>query len=489
MVANLIKSGVCPSDIPRSLLLKYCIGDVVGTERLLQAQLAETEGTRLLPVIFTRCLTTPALADIERRGLYLDAVRVEEAYAKAAAEYAEALDKMDKLSGGINHKSRHQVARFVYGELGFKEKTDRQGTPIRNKPDKQFPDGVPKTDETTLLSLDITTEKQREFMSLKKTLAKLSSLLDKNLSMFVGACREYECTITGELNQCATATHRLASSGRSRYYRMFEKDKGCQLQNLPRKCKPLFTARKEGHLIGEIDGSQLEFRVAGHLGNDAVIRQEILDDFDVHSYTRDVINSAGKKSISRTEAKAHTFKPLYGGTSGTKAERAYYQAFAEKYQGLVHTQEGWCIDVEQTKMLETPWGFRFYWPDARVIKGKYGDSYLNVRTTVFNAPIQCLATAEIIPIALAYYWHRTRDTDIMIVNTVHDSIICEFSPESRELFENLGVKALTEDVYSYLQRVYEMHFSVPLGVGIKVGTHWGELLEGEEEKNVTVPCP
>lgn len=488
-VAGLIKAGVCPSDIPRSLLLKYCVGDVIGTDHLFKAQLAECEGTRLLPVIFTRCLATPVLADIERNGLHLDSSRVEEEYLQTMVAYTEACAEMDALTGGINHKSPIQVAHFVYGELGFEELCDKQGNPIRNAPSKQFPDGQPKTNEETLLSLRATKPKQKRFIQLKKDLAKLSSALDKNLSLFVGACREYDSMIYGELNQCSTVTHRLASSGRRMKFEMFPKMKGCQFQNLPRKYKKLFSARKEDWLIGEVDGSQLEFRVAGDLGNDATIKKEIDEGYDVHSYTQQVINAAGKQKISRTAAKKHTFKPLYGGQSGTKAEKAYYQAFADKYHELVFTQEGWCLDVAETKRLVTPWGFVFHWPQASVSVTKYGKPYLNVRTSVMNAPIQCLATAEIIPIALVYFWHRSRNSDIVLVNTVHDSIIAEFPASCRELFLELGVQCLTHDVYQYLHEVYNYDFKVPLGVGFKIGKHWGELPEGEEEISVSVPSP
>jgi len=458
------------------------------------------DGTRLLPVVYTRCLVIPALADIERNGLHLDAERVEEAYRVAVDKYTKAMAEMDELTGGINPRSPTQVAHFVYGKLGFEELKDKQGNPIRNKPSKQFPDGVPKCDETTLLSLRASTPEQTRFIELKKEVGKLSSLLDKNLSMFLGACRETEATIYGEVNQGRTVTHRTSSAGKPTKYEMFDKAKGCQFQNLPRKCKPLFSARRDGWVIAEADAPQLEFRVAGFLGNDETIIREVTEGYDVHTYTKDVISKAGGVAISRTEAKKHTFKPLYGGSSGTDAERAYYQAFNEKYHRLVEKQTDWCLEVEATKQLVTPWGFVFYWPNAKSLpiirfnpetkRREEVGRYLNVRTNVVNAPIQSLATADIIPITLAYFWHRTRSEDwIMITNTIHDSIISEINPESRELFQNIVVKAFTDDVYGYLAKVYDMKFNVPLGVGIKIGTHWGELPEGEEEISVQVQPP
>lgn len=482
-VSSLIRSGVCPSDIPRSLLLRYCAADIVATEALFRSQLGCFDGTRLLPVVYTRCLVIPPLADIETRGLHLDPDLVEEVYNDTVSNYAKVMAELDQLTGGINVNSPPQVATFVYGELGFKELCDRQGNPIRNKPTKQFPGGLPRTDEATLLSLRATTNDQKRFISLRKRQAKLNSALSKNLSMFVGACREHNGMIYAEINQGRTVTHRTSSAGKQTYYKMFDAFKGCQFQNLPRKFKRLFNSRNEGWLFAEADGRQLEFRVAGDLGNDDVIRKEIVDGYDVHSFTRDVISRAGGKEITRTEAKKHTFKPLYGGQSGTKAEKAYYRAFAEKYRQLVDQQNSWCIEVAETKKLVCPWGFTFHWPEAK----QSNDGYLNVRTNVVNAPIQSFATADIIPVGLTYFWHRIRSDQMFIVNTVHDSIEVELPPEERELFEEKVVQAMTDDVFSYLDKVYHHQFSVPLGVGMVIGEHWGVLPEGEEEVNVEVP--
>lgn len=488
IVKRLINSGVCPSEIPPELLLKYCAADVRLGDRLFKLQLQETDGTRLLPVIFTRCLAIPPLADIETNGLHLDKTRVEQEYRKTLSEYNEVMAALDEITGGINPRSPQQVAAFVYGKLGFKEKTDRSGKAIRNKPTKQFPDGVPKCDEATLLSLGARTKEQKQFLELKKRQGALAAALDKNLSMFYGACLEHDGMIYAQLNQGTTVTHRLSSSGRSTYYKCFDDTKGCQFQNLPRIYKPLFSPRHEGWLFGEADGSQLEFRVAGHIGNDDVIRNEVRNKYDVHRFTASVMEQKPEEAISkeeRTEAKKDTFKPLYGGRSGTKRQQAYYQAFQEKYHALVDVQEDWCIEVEATKRLETEWGMVFHYPEARFS----ADGWLNVKTKVYNIPIQSLATAEIIPIGLAYFWWRTRDAEMFLVNTVHDSIEAEFPPHERELFEQTAVQALTHDVYTYLETVYNVQFSVPLGVGMVIGKHWGEPLEGEDEISIDVETP
>lgn len=488
-VNKLIKAGVCPSDIPRSLLLRYGLLDVRQTAQLFYHQRdIDFEGTRLLGVQYTRCLVIPPLADIEKNGLHLDSERVEKEYEEHVHQYQKVMAELDEITGGINPNSPPQVAHFVYGELGFTEKTDKSGNPIRNSATKQFPEGQPKTDEATLLSLGASTDEQKRFLRLKKEQAKLAAALNKNLSMFVGACREKNGMIYAALMQGRTVTHRLASAGRSTYYKMFDARKGCQFQNLPRKFKHLFSARKKGWLFAEADGSSLEFGTAGFVGKEPLIAEEIRSGYDVHRYTASVMFNKPEDEVThgeRTVSKRDTFKPLYGGRSGTPAQQRYYQAFTDKYPNLHASQEGWCIEAEATKKLETEWGMIFHFPHARY--NQYG--YLNCKTNVYNIPIQSLATADIIPIGLAYCWHRTRDMEMFLVNTVHDSIEAELPENERELFETIVVQSLTNDVYDYLYKVYDLEYTVPLGVGMVIGRNWGEPLEGEDEIKIQMETP
>ena len=124
-------------------------------------------------------------------------------------------------------------------------------------------------------------------------------------------------------------------------------------------------------------------------------------------------------------------------------------------------------------MLVTPYGMKFYWPHAVMS----GNGRVNVRTEVFNFPIQGMATAEIIPIALVYFWHRTKHLRIAIFNTVHDSIISRVFREDVVEAQALAERALTRDVYDFMEIIYGYSLNVPLGVGTKIAKHWGDSAE------------
>jgi hypothetical protein len=178
----------------------------------------------------------------------------------------------------------------------------------------------------------------------------------------------------------------------------------------------------------------------------------------------------------RQAAKSETFKPLYGGQRGTPEQERWYTEFRRRYPELNAVQEGWkhAVITSRKRELITPWGLRFYFPHASVSKS----GYVNVTASIYNYPVQSLATADIIPIALVYLWHRIKDAGyaerIWLVNTVHDSVAAELDAELAAWFEHACVQAFTVDVYQFLKRHYGLEFDVPLGAGLKIGNHLGE---------------
>lgn len=305
------------------------------------------------------------------------------------------------------------------------------------------------------MKLRATTKAQKKFLELFKKSKSLYNELTKYLRKFNDCSRESNGLLTGQFNQTNTQTHRISSSG---------KNYSTQFQNFPRSYKPVFTARRDKWLIGECDGAQLEFRVAAHLGRDDTALEDIEAQTDIHNVTAGIIG------VSRQDAKAHTFKPLYGGRSGTNREQEYYKFFRDKYKGITDTQYKWIDEVVANGTLRTEWGLRYYWPNTKMDRS----GYVNNTTAICNYPVQALATAEIIPIALTIFWHRLKRSGLQmfIVNTIHDSIIVELPESEIREFHDLAKQCLIDDVYPYLEKVYGMKFTVPLGAGVKVGSHW-----------------
>ena len=233
VVDRLIKNGVNPVRIPRKWLQGRCAKDVVDTERLMLDQRAALLSSQRLPVLWTRSIISPVLAEIEQAGMYVDKIRVENTHFEYTQKLAELDQKLDEMTGGINTRSSKQVAEFVYDVLGFREKTDKTGKP------KRTASGLRLTSQKVLDTLVATNKRQKEFIALRKERSKVSSALSKALDFLLGVARERDGRFLGEFNQANTATHRLSSSGVPITFADGE-TRTTQFQNLPRVFKPLF---------------------------------------------------------------------------------------------------------------------------------------------------------------------------------------------------------------------------------------------------------
>jgi DNA polymerase-1 len=459
--------GIPTEDIPESWLERYCVQDVSLTERLFLEQRKQLSELGLLPVLYNRCLLTPVLADIETNGMQLDQDVVQTTVKELQPIFTGLERELTEFTGGINFNSGQQVGVFLYTTLGFAERRRMVGGQwVADRTDA----GKPKTDADTIASLKATTEKQRAFIELYSKYKAVYYELTKYLRKMLDCCVESKGRLLATLNQSSTQTHRLSSTGL---------DYSMQFQNFPRSYKPMFKARHEGWLVGECDGAQLEFRVAVHAGRDRVGLADIVSGADIHSVTASVIWPdipwvVGTKHPRRQDAKPHTFKPLYGGQSGTEGEQRYYQFFRQKYEGIGKWQRDNIDYVLNHKYLITEWKLRYYWPDTRM-EGSAKKPYVRNSTAICNYPVQALATAEIIPMALVYFWHRLKRSGLkmFIVNTVHDSIVVELPPEEKEAFHELSRQSLIDDVYSGMSALYGIRLTVPLGAGVTVGSHWG----------------
>ena len=246
------------------------------------------------------------------------------------------------------------------------------------------------------------------------------------------------------------------------------------MQNMPRggtfPVKKVFKSRWEGGQVMEADFAQLEFRVAAYLSQDKTAIDEVSTGFDVHSYTAKVISDAGQP-MSRQEAKAHTFAPLYGasGFGRTEAEAAYYKQFTTKYNGIGKWHEELAKEALNTGKIRTPSGREFAFPDVQR-RRRGGVTFF---TQIKNYPVQSFATADIVPISLIYIDKLlgVNKMQSCIVNTVHDSIVIDVHPN--EVDKVIKVIHRTNDMLiSLVNKKWNLDFNVPLLLEAKIGDNW-----------------
>ena len=246
------------------------------------------------------------------------------------------------------------------------------------------------------------------------------------------------------------------------------------MQNMPRggtfPVKKVFISRWHGGKIMEADFAQLEFRVAAFLSQDMTAIDEVTTGFDVHSYTAKVISDAGQP-MSRQDAKAHTFAPLYGasGFGRSPAEAAYYQQFTTKYSGVASWHKALAKEALNTGKITTPSGREFSFPD--VVRRRFGG--VTYFTQIKNYPVQSFATADIVPISLIYIDKLLTANKLhsCVVNTVHDSIVIDVHPDEEDRVLQI-IKAANDKLIPIVNRKWSLDFNIPLLLEAKMGPNW-----------------
>ena len=286
--------------------------------------------------------------------------------------------------------------------------------------------------------------------------------IDTYLHTFVNGIKSFtneNSMLHPKFMQAVTATARLSS-------------RDPNFQNQPRggtfPIRKVVDSRFEGGSILEVDFAQLEFRTAVFLAQDKQGMEDIKNKIDVHQYTAEIIG------VSRQDAKAHTFKPLYGGTTGTEEEKRYYRKFAEKYKGIAAWHQQLQTEAIKLKRLKLPTGREYAFPYAERMPWG-GSSY---STQIKNYPVQGFATADIVPLACIKIYELMKEQKVksLLINTVHDSIVADVYPDEEAVMGKI-FKQGTASVIPALKKYYGINFNIPLDTEVKLGYNWLDIKE------------
>ena len=324
-----------------------------------------------------------------------------------------------------------------------------------------------KTDKRTLeflekVAVSNNMEAARDFLFKVRRL----SALDTYLSAFVDGIQTFtkaDGRLHVRMTQHRTSTGRLASDSPN-------------LHNMPRgntfPIKKVFTSRWDNGTVLEADFAQLEFRVAAELSKDKLAIEEIQTGFDVHSYTASIITEAGQ-TITRQQAKEHTFAPLFGATGfgRTPSEASYYENFLVKYKGIASWHRDLANEVMTHGYVTTPSGRQFEFPNTkRLASGKITNF-----TMVKNYPVQSFA-ADIVQTTLLLLEKnmRLKNLKSILVNSVHDSAVIDVYP-NEEATVVKTVEETMEQLPSTIHARFNKSLDVPLVLEPKTGKNWMDM--------------
>ena len=316
-----------------------------------------------------------------------------------------------------------------------------------------------RTDKITLSKLSAESEGElREFLD---AIVRYNAI-DTYLSTFISGIKDHtdgKGMLHPKFMQAVTATGRLSSRDPN-----FQNQSRGKTFPIRQVVKSRFSSGK----ILEIDFSQLEFRTAVFMAQDKQGMEDIKNNIDVHQYTADIIG------VSRQDAKAHTFKPLYGGVTGTEDEKKYYRKFLEKYKGIKAWHDKLQTHAIKFKCIQIPTGRQYSFPYAQRMPWG-GSSY---GTQIKNYPVQGFATADIVPLACINIYNLMKEQKVksLLVNTVHDSIVADVYPGEESVMGKI-FKQGTSSVIDSLKEYYNIDFNVPLDTETKIGYNWLDMKE------------
>jgi len=323
------------------------------------------------------------------------------------------------------------------------------------------------TDKKTLVRLLQTAKHNGNHNAVKfLTSAVRLNAVDVYLSSFVGGIERNTRSnflLHPKFNQCITRTTRLSSSDPN-------------FQNQPRgttfPVRAVVVSRFEDGKILQADYSQLEFRVAAQLCGDDKMRDDILEGQDVHKYTASIIFDKAEDDVTkeeRTSAKAHTFKPLYGGFSGTPREMAYYKAFVDKYPKLGAWHQDLQTEAISHGIVRLYTGQQFAFPDTKRMSNGSATNAPSIK----NYPVQGVAGGCVVPLALVDLHSRFKNSKSksLIINTVHDSVVVDVYPGEEKQVAHMMYDAMTK-VSNKFEELYNVKWTIPLEVDLEIGNNW-----------------
>ncbi len=454
-IENLIGSGRTQrnmADLEPKEIVDYACEDADVTLRLypiLKQEMEKYEVTSVFTNIEMPLL--PVLARMERNGVCLDTVALEETGRNFTERMQQLETEIYELAGHeFTITSPKQVGTVLFDELQISAKVKKTKT------------GQYSTSEEVLESLrdkHPIVEKILQHRALKKLLSTYVEALPKLINPETGH-------IHTSFNQAVTATGRLSSSNPN-------------LQNIPvrgedgREIRRAFVP-EEGEVFFSADYSQIELRIMAHLSEDEHMVADFNSGLDIHAATAARIFHKTVEEVDRDErrkAKTANFGIIYGISAFGLSERMsvsraeakelienYFSTYPKVREYMNESIER----AKETGYITTQFGRRRYLADINA-----GNATVRgyAERNAVNAPIQGTA-ADIIKLAMIAIDRRLRKEQLKarMILQVHDELNFSVPPTELEQVRQLVVEEM--------ERAFQM--KVPLVAECGEGSNWLE---------------
>lgn len=386
------------------------------------------------------------LAQLERRGIMVDAAVLRAQGADLGAQIVAIEDQVEKEVGHrVNLGSPQQLQKLLYEDRGL-------------APTRKTKTGY-STDAKALEDLAMQDPIVQHILDYR-TLTKLKGTYLDTLPGLLGA----DGRLHAHFAQAVAATGRISSNDPN-------------IQNIPvrtaegRRVRAGFVAPPGRHLVA-LDYSQIELRVLAHMSNDPSLRGAFVDGVDVHRRTAAEIfdvKEADVDSEQRRIAKAVNFGVVYGQTAfGLKQvlripqakASLYIKRYYDRIPGVKRYMEDLIAEAKRRGFSETILGRKRRIPELAGRGAARGHGERIAR----NTPIQGSA-ADILKLAMINVEAALADVPwATMLLTVHDELIFECDEDK---VDDLVALARPE-----MENAFEL--DVPLRVDVGHGQTWAD---------------
>ena len=364
----------------------YAAEDADITLRLHNAIWSKLSKIDALVPVFTEIELplVPVLSKIERRGVLIDAKKLQQQSGELGARLIELEKQAHEVAGHeFNLASPKQLQQVLFEEMGL---------PIV----KKTPKGAPSTAEDVLVELAHNYELPKLIMEHRHA-SKLKSTYTDKLPLMIN---EKTGRVHTSYQQAVAATGRLSSTDPN-------------LQNIPirnadgRKVRQAFIA-PEGYKLVAADYSQIELRIMAHLSKDKGLVDAFANGQDVHRITASEVFGVPIDEVTtdqRRKAKAVNFGLIYGMSAFGLANQLdiprheatlYMNRYFERFPGVQDYMESTREKAAKQGFVETIFGRRLHLPE---INAKNAARRKGAERQAINAPMQGTA-ADIIKKAM-----------------------------------------------------------------------------------------
>jgi len=264
------------------------------------------------------------------------------------------------------------------------------------------------------------------------------------------------------------------------------------------KIRECFKSRRENGFLVEADYSQLEINVLALLSEDEMLIKDLKSGRDLHTMRASELYNIKEYDVTpkqRRLAKTLSFQLQYGAGAKTMAEinkipqkvaKEFIHNFFDRYEDVFK----WHQDLQdhvntycESEGERTPMGLPRYECEIHTITGRklifkdYDSKYKKGETAfspteIKNYPVQSVAT-DIMKIALgALAYKLWFDTDMCIINTIHDNIMLDVAEEQHTNACKALKWAMVDRTTQILKSRYDIELPVPLEIEIKSGGSW-----------------